>query len=672
MNFTTFSQAVVTQLQNMHGHILFVSNASKDDLWDTYLNSFPEGSNPIFKERTEHDCNCCKQFIRQAGGILAIVDNKLVSIWDIQINNPAYAAVAKALSKLSKEAGIDSVYYHESVRVGTPLSRQINEDGSVTEWNHFHLDLPNTAVKCPSKIPSLKGTIRTNKQVLERSINEISPAAVEIVEDLISQGSLYRGTEHTATIQLLKLLQREIEQADNKENYLWIKATEIKSNCAIRNTVIGTLLVDISEGVDLERAVKSFEDKVAPHNYKRPKSLVTQSMITKANETVETLGIADSLTRRFANIDDITINNVLFADRSVKKSMGVFDAITGAISGAIKTNVPSLDKVEQVSIEHFIKEILPKIDSMEVLVENKHTGNLVSLVAPVTESAPNILKWGNNFSWTYNGEVTDSIKERVKACGGNVTGDLRFSIQWNDNTPNLDDLDAHCIQPGNLPKISFVNTTTSNGGYGSGLDVDIVHPHHNTPAVENICFKDKSSLAPGLYRFYIYNFTRRSGQGFSAQIEMDGQVFNYSHEGAVPKTTYIADVTWDGSNFSIKHLIPPSDASKTVWGIKTQNFVKVKTVMQSPNHWDGEQTGNKHYMFMLDGCINPDPARGFYNEFLADNLQEHRKVFEVLGAHLKAPHTDNQLSGLGFSSTKKDSVVCRVSGSFNRLLQINF
>ncbi len=94
--------------------------------------------------------------------------------------------------------------------------------------------------------------------------------------------------------------------------------------------------------------------------------------------------------------------------------------------------------------------------------------------------------------------------------------------------------------------------------------------------------------------------------------------------------------------------------------------------MNSPNHWDDHTTGNKHYFFVIDGCINPESTRGFYNEFLTNDLLEHKRVFELLGSKTKTEETDEQLSGLGFSSTVRNSIVCKVYGSFNRTLKINF
>jgi len=77
-------------------------------------------------------------------------------------------------------------------------------------------------------------------------------------------------------------------------------------------------------------------------------------------------------------------------------------------------------------------------------------------------------------------------------------------------------------------------------------------------------------------------------------------------------------------------------------------------------------------MFMLDGCVNDGQARGFFNEFLAEELTPHRKVLEVVGSKMKTDTSDHQLSGIGFSSTQRNSVLCRVKGSFNRVVKVVF
>jgi hypothetical protein len=96
--------------------------------------------------------------------------------------------------------------------------------------------------------------------------------------------------------------------------------------------------------------------------------------------------------------------------------------------------------------------------------------------------------------------------------------------------------------------------------------------------------------------------------------------------------------------------------------------------MYSPNYSDDNEVGNRHYFFILKGCVNDQPTRGIYNEFLRSDLQPHRKVFEVLGDRTKCEPSADQLSGLGFSSTVRSSVVAKVTmnGGRRRLVSIQF
>uniref|UniRef100_UPI001CA4EDCE hypothetical protein n=1 Tax=Clostridioides difficile TaxID=1496 RepID=UPI001CA4EDCE len=67
-----------------------------------------------------------------------------------------------------------------------------------------------------------------------------------------------------------------------------------------RNHSIGTLLIDISEGIELDKAVSRYEKIVAPSNYKRPKAIYTKKMLDEAKKTITELGYMDSLQRRHA------------------------------------------------------------------------------------------------------------------------------------------------------------------------------------------------------------------------------------------------------------------------------------------------------------------------------------------------------------------------------------
>ena len=663
MKFKDFSAAVSAQFDTLSQHTLYTTQVDGNALWEAYLAAFPEGTNPIFRERREHDCNCCKSFIRAVGNVVAFVGDKLQSIWDIEIGGH-FQVVADAMAEVVKGAEIDTIYLRNrkhGKRVGS-LANKDNHDRSI-RWHHFNYLLP-ADVMAGADIDQRRGLARQNYQTLKRSITEISTDAVDVVLDLIAQNSLYRGEEHRATVQNLKRIQNEFAMSTAVEQLFWEKSGQLGAASNIRGMAIGTLLVDLSQGVELDRAVASFEAKVAPSNYKRTTALVTPKMIQAAQAKVQALGIEDALYRRYAVPEDLTIENVLFADRSAKQSMGAFDAIVGMA----KQPAPDLKNVQEMTAEEFIANVLPRADTIEALVENRHQPNFMSLLAPVHQNAASILKWGNNFSWAYSGDVADSdMRKNVKAAGGNVDGVLRFSIQWNTpDRPHLSDLDAHCAYPGGY----IYYGSKRHPIVCASLDVDITNPRG--VAVENIIFTDLASMPDGEYKFMVHNFTRRTGSGFTAELELNGQILHFTHEPAFDGKIGVAVVRKQGNELSVVKSMPHTESNREIWGVQSNQFVPVRMLLNSPNHWDGEQTGNRHLFFVLDGCLNPNDARGFYNEFLREDLREHRKVFEVLGSQLKAKHSDKQLSGLGFSSTQRNSVTCRVRGSFNRIVKVIF
>ena len=672
---------------------LFFTNINKDEMWETYLESFPDGTNPIFRERREYDCQCCRQFIRAFGNVITIKNNKLVSIWDLKTKDidDYYKVVTKAMAKYVKSKAIKNVFRYESKKVGTDYNHQTTESDDILKWEHFYIELPKRFVKPYDSIGSVQSDFKSSKDVFKRGLEEITIDAIETVRELICQGSIYRGEEFKPVIESFRECKIKFDDVKKSEqdNFCWFTAVKNKGLARTRNSAIGTLLVDVSEGKGLDDAVKMFESKVAPENYKRSSAVVTKSMIQNAQKKIEELGIKDSLSRRYATIDDITINNILFADRTAKKQMDIFDELIGEAPEKAK----NLNKVEEVTIDNFIKDILPKADTIEMMVENKHSNNFMSLIAPTVSDSKNILKWHNNFSWSYNGEVTDSMRERVKSAGGRVDGVLRFTHSWNHRGGNNSLMDLHVFMPtsdynheimkekkrhNSYPKGQRVGWNNRSDIESGGVqDVDYVKeaPKSYIP-IENITFPNINKMPDGDYYLKIHNWEKRSRntEGFKAEIEINNTIYQYNYDKPLLHHEWVnvAKVTLKNGVFSIEHFLPESNESKNIWNVNTNKFQNVSVVMNSPNHWDGNETGNKHYFFILENCKNENESRGLYNEFLKNDLMEHRKVFEVLGSKLKVAKSDNQLSGLGFSSTKRDSIVCRVKGSFSRTIKINF
>lgn len=682
-NWSNFLNKLSERLNKMLDYVeknnstLYETDIDKDELWEVYLSSFPEGTNKMYRKRREYDCGHCRNFIKTIGGAVAIVDGKIHTIWEIDTDDVVFQPVVDALRTYVESKPIKDIWRHFTNTVGVKTTNEYTEDKQIIKWTHMYTPIPERLLERKSDIPTAKAKVRDRKNVFKRSLDEITEEAVDTVLELIASNTLYRGQEWERVLKDFRKYQREYNglSDEEKDTYTWTKAMTIGDVIGrIRNHSIGTLLVNISEGMDLDNAVKAYENVVAPANYKRPKAIFTKKMLEDAKKTVTDLGYMDSLQRRFARLDDITVNNILFCNRDaaprIQGGLDIFDEM----SKEVAVNPKKFSKVEEISAEKFVSDVLPTAKELEVLFENRHTKNMVSLIAPVNKDAKNMMKWSNPFSWAYSGNMTDSeMKERVKNAGGAVDGVLRFSIQWNANTDwNQDDFDAHC----RTPRHHIYYASMHDYATGGSLDVDVTHPHRGEPAVENITWADKSKMVDGEYEFFVRNFAHRNGvSGFTAEIEFDGQIYEFEYDKPLRQNedVPVATVTLKDGVFTIKEKLPSTTSSREIWGINTNQFVPVTVMCYSPNYWD-EQTGigHKHYLFMLNGCVNEDTPNGFFNEFLKQELVQHKRVFEALGSKMHVADDPNQLSGIGFSSTKRDDVIVKIKGAAERVFKIKF
>lgn len=687
MEFTEMRNKLMENFNEMTKDVdhLFEVAVNKDELWNLYLDSFPAGTNEIYRERRWHDCSCCRQFIKTIGNVVVIKNGEIITIWDFRTDDSTYQPVLDALSSFIKSHAVSNIFVSKFKKIGTLQNYEELENGKVQEWTHFYLELPDKFVDRSSRSEGdIKGSFRDMRNVFKRSLDEITMDSIDTILELINSNTLYKGEEWKGVLGEFKKYKKEYDKLISdveRDNYAWEQS--VKAGIAIgriRNHSIGTLLVNVSEEMDLDTAVKKYEQIVAPANYKRPKAIYTKKMLEDAKKTITELGYLDSLQRRFANLDDITVNNILFSNRDAAKRIVGADDIFGDMEKDVAVNPRKFSKVDEISATDFIDKVIPTAKEVEVFVENKHDKNFVSMIAPYNKDAKTMFKWDNGLSWAYTGNITDSnMKQNVKAAGGNVDGVLRFSIQWNESGKDNSDLDAHCIEPtGN--EIYFGNCRKPEiSKLGGQLDIDITQPIRQMPgkaSVENITWLDKSRMKSGVYKFFVNQYEARGSKGFKAEVEFDGEIYSFEYNHPVRGNVQVAEVTMDNNgNFTIKEKLSGNStiSSRNIWGVNTNQFVPVSVISYSPNYFDEQDgIGHRHLFFFLKDCVNTEEPNGYYNEFLKNELAEHKRVFEALGAKCHVEDTEDQLSGIGFSMTKRAELIVKVKGATERIMKVKF
>lgn len=663
-NFKPFASVINKQWTVMSKGELYRTDVGGDELWDLYLASFPEGTNPIFRQRTEHDGSYDKSVVRRIGSVVQLTANgELVSMWDVTGLEFPYDVVAKALADRIKTAAITGLFRLNDRRLGHVETYETLDDGTVLTWNHFHADIANRHFAASPG--DAVGDINTTAAVFKRGLEELSPAAFEVALELIDSNSVYRGAEFRKPVSEFAAIQAKYQALpDARAKNIFIWQNVAFPFARLRNTAVGTFLIDLSEGsMSIEAAVEAFGRKTDPTNYKRPTSIITKGMVDQAMKTIQELDLEPALDRRHATLADVSVNDVLWVSNAAQAKMK--DGVAGLLAGEV-TRKSDNGKAEDITIDDFMNDVLPKTRSLELLLKNGLRKNLMSITAPQHPNVTPLFKWGNDFAWSYNGNITDAIREKVKAAGGNVEADIRVSLAWF----NHDDLDLHAYLPD--------GTHVYFGNKKGILDVDMNAGWGITrEPVENLAFMRPKD---GEYHVEVnqYNQRETSNVGYTMEFEFGGQLHQFTHERVAKGQVRVLSFTVKGGKVVDWKVPTTADLkhqgqSEVVWNVQTETFIPVSTIMLSPNHWGDREIGNKHHFFLLEGCKVDEPIRGIYNEFLRSDLEAHRKVFEVLGSKTMIQPGDDQLSGVGFSSTIPSQVTVRVAGEkINKLYNILF
>lgn len=703
--FKDFSTLVAQKFNQMcQQDILFVSEINGYKLCDIYLNSFKPEHNKPFRDpnSTEHNCNLDKNFIRRYGNVVTLDSNyNIITMWDVELSEDSpYHASVKAMRELLKVSKIKEVFLEtfnelnslpyektnktqQVYRLGIEWNHKIYTQeeadkfgvvkaGKVYRFEHFYADLPRKFVDFSGKSQeALQAEFRSDKDVFYRGLSEISLDTMNLVKDLANQGSLLNVDSYLPKLEKFIQFKKEYDKLSNlgniRENYCWVHSHKLPF-AKLRNELIGTLCVELTQGAELNKACLDWNKRADPLNYMKASAPITQKQIKEAEKFVQENDYVESFNRRFATIKDINVDEILHKNNSTTtKTASIFDGVKASKSSQHKRS--EFDSIEEVSIDKFMKDILPTCTSIEAYLENRMDGHLVALMTANDVNSKGIFKWNNNFSWTYNGNLTgkSQIRENVKSVGGKVDGVMRCSLQWNDeDTKGILDFDLHC----KYPRHEIYFGQKLHPQISAFLDVDMIRP--SNIGIENIIFTNKSHIIDGKYEFFVHNYDGGSNTGFKVEIEIEGQVYNYHVKKNVRDNVKIATVTVKKGVFEIEHHLENSQSSKTIWNLETNNFHKVNLVCLSPNFWGDNNFGNKHYFFMLENCKSDVSLRSFHNEYLNGDLLNHRKVMEVLATTTMVQPADKQLCGLGFNATVKDELILKLKGSFSRIIKIKF
>lgn len=620
------------------------------EAWNFYLDAFPEGTNEIYRTRRAYDGSYDRNVIRQIGHLVTLKDGGYESIWDTpNLDYPFDVVAEKMRVFLATKQVLEPAQVSEK-KLGHVATTELLDSGALHVWNHFHADVNNSVLSSVARSEKINN-LKTNREMFLRSLELLSDDALEIITDLIDRNACYRIQDHKQAVARYIKLRHAYEQSEDKQFFEWSKAAATFDS-RIAGTAVGVFIREL--GIyELEEAVRRYESMMAPSNYQRPVALFSKKQAEQAIKALDDAGLTPALERRHASFSDVSVNDVIWVNNDTVKTMK--GSIEDLLSGGIKSSSKVSKGATELTIDEMVEMVFPSAKKVEVLFKSSLKGNLVSLTAGAQDLDVNLFKWDNHFALSYNGDFADSaITERVKSAGGNTEAAFRVSLAW-DNT---DDLDLHCRGPEG--HIHF-------GNKQGILDIDANAGNVTTTPVENMQW---ASVPDGTRTFKVNQYTsRNSGKTpFRLEVAYEGTIrtfncdkvmksgqsveaFTITHKGGKIADIAIHDVK-EGTGWSV---------AEDIWNITTNDFVEVSSIFTSPNRWEGSEEGSMHHVLALVDCLNPDPVRCFYNEYLHADLKPYRKQMEMLGNKTKAPYSDDQVSGLGFSHPQEGVVTMRVT-----------
>ena len=363
---------------------LFTTNAG--DLYGLLLDGIPE------EARQHYNCNACRHFVNRYGGLVKI-DEKTGKQAPVMWPEKAPAFFSEAVKKIRRKvsaATVTGVFITSERQLGTPVT------GS---WEHMAVKVPEPMVHRKRLKNAFQEAAEKAEDygLLASAIGKYRTETVETAVNLLRSEALYRSENVLGMAEwFLEVLQLVKEKRDARNratrNIIWYKAaTAPVGFCHISSNVIGTLLDDIAAGYDFNTVSRKFAEKMNPLQYQRPQAAPSAGNVVQAERIVEKLGIANSLKRRYARLDEIqTIWRPMPAKKAGGVSAGVFARVATKEQQRETPNAMSGPTVT-ITWEKFQRTVLGSARKIEFYVPGKEDCYTAILTAEDQEAPPIIL-----------------------------------------------------------------------------------------------------------------------------------------------------------------------------------------------------------------------------------------------------------------------------------------
>lgn len=373
-DFDLLASAVHARFDSVKHQQLFTVDAG--DLFSAYLIGLADDQRQI------HNCNCCRRFIQSFGNVVTIDTDGITSpaFWTLADVPEMYQDSMRAMFRMVSNGKVTGVFLSADKAYGKPT-----EGG----WSHFAA-VPARVHADPIATPfQAMAAKREGFLTISRGIAEFKPDIVAQAVTLLETEALYRSEKLLGPARFLAGLHESINvlKGPRRDNVIWSAvAIAPPGYLTPRSSMIGTLLEDLAAGMAFDDVKRRFTDKMDPLKYQRPQAPASAGNIRTAERLVETLGLAPSLERRHARLDEIqTIWHP--TAKAEPETTGVFGHLAPKKASALlRAQGPTL------TWEKFARTVLPTAESIEIFIAAT-LQSWCGFLTATHHDAPPILQW---------------------------------------------------------------------------------------------------------------------------------------------------------------------------------------------------------------------------------------------------------------------------------------